>query len=613
MTTNGSGVDYARWLALTAFLVGCPSSSGSPPADAGQDTAADQATVEDVPSEAATPTDGPVAGGIGDPCTAEGNPFPPQRGTCAPGQLCLVGQIGFRNGYCSRACAGALCPTGSVCGRYQSFPICFRGCTSNADCRTEDGYVCGVADGATQRVCRVNDEPEGAREDGSACFTRGAGGAHPLTDLPRRAFPITAQRGNLSVSMQRTDSLVEAEGNIAVNPANGNVASTYIALDRGTSFMGASHSQDNGMNWFTDGRVTDPMLNSTSDPVLDYGRDGTLRMTFIGIGRDGSGRITNMHVRVSTSRDNGAMWTAPVQVEVGTSCGGGRLCDKPWIASGPSATAGVDSLYIVYLQQGQNSADVLTQRSDDGGMTWSAPVTVARAMMSFDGSTLIPNLAQIATGPSALAAVSWVSLSSSQGSVEGNLVRLGSDANRIFFRRSTDGMRTFETTRRVSRDTDSPVYTQPPVALDGNTTHVMYVSGEPTGAWDIILATSTDNGASWRHRKVNDDPDTCATHAFPAMVVDPMTHDVHAVWLENRFGDGALVYARCPADAARPCGQNEIVSDMPFNFTTSRNPMTWHGDYIGLTINPATGHLWATWSDTRQGFPAMYVQRGNAR
>ena len=86
MTTNGSGVDYARWLALTAFLVGCPSSSGSPPADAGQDTAADQATVEDVPSEAATPTDGPVAGGIGDPCTAEGNPFPPQRGTCAPGR-----------------------------------------------------------------------------------------------------------------------------------------------------------------------------------------------------------------------------------------------------------------------------------------------------------------------------------------------------------------------------------------------------------------------------------------------------------------------------------------------------------------------------------------------
>jgi hypothetical protein len=309
----------------------------------------------------------------------------------------------------------------------------------------------------------------------------------------------------------------------------------------------------------------------------------------------------------------GAMWTAPVQVEVGTSCGGGRLCDKPWIASGPSTTAGADSLYIVYLQQGQTAADVLAQRSDDGGMTWSAPVVAARAMMSFDGSVLIPNLAQIATGPSGLAAVSWVSLSSSQGSVEGNLVRLGSDANRIFFRRSADGMRTFEATRRVSRDIDSPVYTQPPVALDGNTAHVMYVSGAPTGAWDIILATSTDNGASWRYRKVNDEPDSCATHAFPAMVVDPMTHDVHAVWLENRFGDGAVVYARCPADAARPCGQNEIVSDMPFNFTTSRNPMTWHGDYIGLTLNPSTGDLWATWSDTRQGFPAMYVQRGNAR
>ena len=106
MTKNGSGVDCVRWLALTAFLVGCPSSSGTPPVDAGQDTAVDQAPVEDVPVDTAPPPpDGPVASGIGEPCTAEGNPFPPQRGTCAPGQLCLVGQVGFRNGYCSRACA----------------------------------------------------------------------------------------------------------------------------------------------------------------------------------------------------------------------------------------------------------------------------------------------------------------------------------------------------------------------------------------------------------------------------------------------------------------------------------------------------------------------------
>jgi hypothetical protein len=222
-----------------------------------------------------------------------------------------------------------------------------------------------------------------------------------------------------------------------------------------------------------------------------------------------------------------------------------------------------------------------------------------------------PNLVQLAVNANGVLGVSWVALAGMNE--DGSSARFGSLDNHIVYRRSANGGRSFEAVRVVSRPEDQPVYEQPPVALDGSVAHVAYVNatGAP-GAWDLLLATSMDGGLSWRHRTVNDDPEPCATHAFPALVVDPTTHDVHLVWLDNRFGEGQVVYARCPADPSRPCGRNEAVSDRTFRFTTGRNPQTWHGDYLGLALG-GDGTLWATWSDTRDGSPHMYASRGRAR
>ena len=66
------------------------------------------------------------------------------------------------------------------------------------------------------------------------------------------------------------------------------------------------------------------------------------------------------------------------------------------------------------------------------------------------------------------------------------------------------------------------------------------------------------------------------------------------------------------ADAAAPCAANEQVSDAAFVFTTSRDVTRWHGDYNGLWIT-AGGDLWATWSDTRTGGPAIWSARVSLR
>ena len=612
-----------------ALAAGCSSTTNgtNPPpadagvADAGGDSGAKDAGEDSGPEDAPPPATGVVApSGIGEPCESAESGFPPTQGSCAAGQLCLGAQLGFRNGYCVSVCQGTRCPGDATCTRLQGFPVCMRTCTANDQCRASDGYVCTAAEGGAGRVCNLNDAPEGARPDGSACFTRG-GGAHPLPAMPTTVFGGR----NLSASGERRDSFLEAEGNVAVHPTMGRVAVSYIGAGTAPGggsqiFMGVT-SSDDGVTFSTYASVNDPTLNSTSDPVLDWGTDGVLRMTFIGLARNSFGQVLGSRVRVTESTDNGRTWAPARAVDPTGYCPqtGNGICDKPWITTGPGVEEGSRYVYIGYLSQrvsgGSQVAELVAQRSEDGGMTWSAPSRLAQ--LGFSGTVaLTHNLVQIATGANGLVGFTWTALSAGNGAsgpAEGTAVRFGSRDNRVFFRRSRDGLRSTETSRVVSRPTDSPVYIQPPVALDGaDTVHVVYVTGDSSGAWDLILATSGDGGQTWQHRQVNDEPERCATHWLPAMVVDPTTHDVHVVWLDNRFGDGQVSYARCPGDPTMPCGRNELVSNATFNFTTSRSPQIWHGDYIGLAIT-ASGELWPAWSDTRTGAPAMYLARGSAR
>ncbi len=598
-----------RPLLVVAALAAACDDSNTTPTDSG--APADRPRPDAAPADVMEQPDAPApdapapSSGIGSACESE-EMF--GQGTCAAGQICLGQRLGFRNGYCIAVCNGAArCPADSFCTQLQGFPVCMRRCMTNTDCRTDDGYVCLPGITGPTRICRVNDEPVGRRPDGAACFT--TNGANRIPALARRVFSAA----NVSVSSARNDSFVEAEGNVAVHPMTGAIASSYIAAGgNGAVFMGVSYATSSAAPiWDGYANVLDP-LGSASDPVLEWGRDGSLRMTFIGLARTAAGGVTRSTIRITESTDNGRTWSTPRQVEpMGFCPTNGGICDKPWLITGPAMTGTTDAFYLGYLRQTSMLADVVVQRSDDGARTWGTPVTLGRAGVVGTVAT-VPNLVQFAVGGPGVVAATWIGLSAGMAAGQDGAVRFGSPDNRVYFRRTTDGFNTTDSLRIVSRLEHSPVYTQAPVALDGNTVHVAFVNGDSTGAWDLILATSPDNGATWQYRKVNDEPERCATHMLPAMVVDRTTHDVHLVWLDNRFGDGGVAYARCPANPATRCGANEAVSDRTFRLTTGRNPMTWHGDYLGLTIT-AGGDLHATWSDTRSGVPAMYVARGRAR
>jgi hypothetical protein len=629
-----------RWLALAlASVLSACSSSTTPDVADGADTGA-SSDAEGDSSDTSTDS-GVVTSAIGRACMGELVGGTPMQGDCLDGEICLPEQFGFINGYCTSDCGQDPCAAGSTC-----IPVggptrlCLKNCRTNADCRVGEGYRCQMA-GAGRMVCVPGGGPTGLR-DGQACYST-TPGPHQLPALEHRTFATP----NVSLSRERVDTRLQAEGNVVINPVNGAIATSYIAVDRNSVFMGVSTR-------FADdtvqraGAVRDPSLQTTSDPVLAYTADGRLHMVFLGYNVTGQGQPTGMRLRYTTSADDGRTWQPAVGIEPNAFCATG--CDKPWIVIGPTprrfimnndggvidsgasdadASADMDgafdsgldgasvdsgvldsggpvrdgtSIYVGIMQQSGGTVRLFVLRSDDGGRSWTAPMQFAMGGGNRPGA-VAPNLLTPAIGADATVHMTYAGIGGS---------RFGDMANRVYYRASTDGGETWGEQRIVSRATDTPVYGQPVVVVDGARLHVAYVNGTTSGHWDVILATSADGGASWTHRKVNDEPDSCATHAFPWIVADSARGRVHAMWLENRFGDGAVAYAACPSDPAMPCGTNELIGDGTFTFETSREPDKWHGDYLGF-VQARDGTLWSGWSDTRSGTPAMYLARGTPR
>ncbi len=560
--------------------------------DAGPDVDVAEAGPPDARPDASPPDAAPGPSGIGRPCTAPDTPAE-ERGDCAEAQVCFrPPTYSSPGGYCAQHCAVTSCPADAVCIAMVEGTFCMRRCAADADCRVAEGYEC-FRDPFYGGVCAARASPLGLREGVAACFSREPG-AHQLPALARAVFT----EPNLPLSERRGDLGSAAEGNVVARPGGAAVV-PYIALQRTTSFIGTSSTRD-GASLTATTAVAESRAYS-SDPVLTAARGGALHMAFIAFAYAGS-RAVDMRIRLTRSDDGGASWTPPRDAVPADYCGTG--CDKPWLLAAP-APGGGENLYLGFAaRRGENFA-LLFLRSEDGGGTWSAPQPLAEPE-SVGPWMVGPNLLSFAASPDGALTAAYLATTRHESA------RWGSTISRVYLRRSLDGGRTWAAARRVSAPTDSVVFEQPAVAVDGATTYVAYVTGTAAGAWDVVLATSTDAGATWRHRRVNDEPSPCATHALPALAVDTARHVAHLAWLENRFGDGAVAYAVCPQDASLPCGRNEAVSDAPFTFTTSRDPARWHGDYVGLALAPPDA-LWAAWSDTRTGRPQMYLARGRLR
>jgi hypothetical protein len=178
---------------------------------------------------------------------------------------------------------------------------------------------------------------------------------------------------------------VESQHETQVEPDSQTVGATTVALFQngrnvsgGAASIGFSSSRDGGRTWhegilpgLTATSVPPGPSTRASDPVLAYdSKHGVWLANTLAIA-PGVTRLT-----IHRSRD-GVAWTGPLDAARSTTAN--LAYDKDWLTcdNGP-ASPFHGRCYLAYTlvgeQEGQD--DLAVQRSDDGGLSWSAPVTL---------------------------------------------------------------------------------------------------------------------------------------------------------------------------------------------------------------------------------------------
>ena len=324
------------------------------------------------------------------------------------------------------------------------------------------------------------------------------------------------------------------EPSIAVDPTDpSKIAIGWRQFDTITSNFrqaGRAFSTDGGATWTFPG-VLDPGL-FRSDPVLDFGADGTFFYDSL---------AGNLDCSVFTSTDGGATW-GPAVFAFGS--------DKQWLTVDRSGGPGDGHLY-----QNWSPFTVETfNRSIDGGASFQLPVVVPEepywgvSTVAHDGAVYIAGVASFATGiavvrssnaqlagvtpsfdqttvvdlgglpvgfsdpgpnPAGLLGQVWVASDHSDGPTRGNLYLLasvdpsGPDPLDVHFSRSTDGGITWSAPVRVNDDPAGSNAWQwfgtMAVAPDGRIDAIWNDTRADPGGYDseLMYAYSTDAGQTW--------------------------------------------------------------------------------------------------------------------
>ncbi|MEV8252506.1 putative Ig domain-containing protein [Rhodoglobus sp. NPDC076762] len=290
-------------------------------------------------------------------------------------------------------------------------------------------------------------------------------------------------------------------------------------------------------------------------------------------------------VQSSTSTDGGTTWSAPT-----------NLSSAGLDASGHKIVAAPDgSRTVVWSGSNGTGADLLSASSDDGGVTWTAPVTLSAAG---DWS----RLADLAVGPNNELTAVW-----SRHDGMTNAVRTST---------SVDGGATWLPAVALSTagvTTDAP---EVAVGLSGVITAI-WTSNNTADA--IVRArTSTDNGATWS--AIIDISPAGAISRHTAIGVGP-DGTVVAVWVK-RVGANSAVEATSSVDgglswtapvALSPSGTQANSPRITAAFDNSFS-VIWDS-YVGVDKvmqSSTTVDRGATWSP-RIDLSALHPQMDYAR
>jgi Neuraminidase (sialidase) len=260
-----------------------------------------------------------------------------------------------------------------------------------------------------------------------------------------------------------------------------------------------ARSTDNGATW------TAPAALNTN-AATDSGDDAWPQVTTDGLGLwvavwhsgDSLGGTigTDWDILAARSTDNGATWTDPAALNTNAATDSQYQYDA-W----PQVTTDGTGNWLAVWESTENlggtigtDADILAARSTDNGATWTDPAALNTNAATDSGDDYGPQVATDGGG-------NWVAIWTSYDSLEGTI---GTDSD-ILAARSTDNGATWTApaTLNTNAATDSGADGRAQVTTDGAGNWVaVWHSNENVGGtigtdYDILVARSTDNGATW--------------------------------------------------------------------------------------------------------------------
>lgn len=481
--------------------------------------------------------------------------------------------------------------------------------------------------------------------------------------------PAPAFSRNLLITRDFSNSPIQMEPHLAVDPSDPDHIIVGV-IDYNFPGVSVYTTFDGGENW--EGPIQTSFIQTDliggGDPVVRFGRDGTAYMASLSIGVEefNVGRFSVASevsaIAMAISDDGGLSWSDPIaasrelpdtdllppdqllrvrgQVMI-------PFLDKPWMDVGPhpdnpdrdviyvTYTEFVNVLDVLYIDELPAFSTVELQttikmvRSEDGGKTWTNPVSVSPTVRRASGDSPAPGGA-IATGLKRI-----VQGSEPHVSVDGTLYIAWLDSTdddsqeglaEIYVARSRDGGNTFDTPVRVA------VFSEPgfrprnaffrywasafPHLATGPQGEVYVIFGgrtptKPKDDGDVFFTRSFDGGRTWARPVALGGDLTTSLQFFPAFAADS-AGNLHVMWGDMRDDKAQTryhIYYTTSKDRGDTWGfelselniraDDTRVTDFPSNPNKGFPNGLFIGDYFA--IDASADEVYMVWADTRLG------------
>jgi hypothetical protein len=326
-----------------------------------------------------------------------------------------------------------------------------------------------------------------------------------------------------------------------------------------------------------------------SDPGVAFDSNGNAYFSYIVVFFSSGGAINGTEMAVAHSSDGGATWTSTY---FDPQTGNGQFDDKPMITV-DTGSAHHNRIYVSWDNATGNSSsdtngnNVLLSYSDDGGLTFSTPVSVSGP---FTGKTGGIGADPYVTGNGTLH-VAW------QDYAHGTIDDVS----------STDGGQTFSAPHviaqvngfafNVAAQASRGALVYPSCGSYKSTLYCSYMNGSDA-ATNVYVAKSTDDGLTWTSTAVPAGGDQFNQW----LAVDPSNGSVNVAYYDTgRHGATSTVYTLARSTDGGTSFAASPVANAPTDESCCAPSVdlgNQYGDYEGIAAYG--GVVRPVWTDRRQ-------------